>query len=439
MKNNTKNQNAWYFYDFAASAFTTVVITVFLGPYLTSVAKSAAVDGYLNLFGLQLFADSFFTYCISVSVILQVLILPAIGAIIDETGLKKQFLGIFALLGSISTMLLFFLNGNNYLLGGISVVFANVFYGASFVVYNSMLNDVAEEDDRDRVSSNGYAFGYIGGGILLAINLALVSFHESLNIDLAMAVRLSLFSAGFWWLIFSLIPYLILKNPEIVNKIGLKKAVKNSFSQIVRTIKDAKNYPHTLHFLIAYLIFNDGVQAVIVVSAQFGQEALKLDISTLTTVILMVQFVAFFGAKLFNFIAEKINSKNALVLSLIIWSAVTIYAYGFLDSLIGFYAMAFVVGLVLGGTQALSRSLFSLMLPLGKSAEYFSLYEISERGTSWMGPLLFGLSLQFTGSYHFAILSLIVFFVLGLALLLKFDVKSAIVDSGNKLPLIYSK
>ena len=439
MENNKRNQRAWYFYDFAASAFTTVVITVFLGPYLTSVAKAAAVDGYLNLFGLQLFADSFYTYCISISVILQVLILPAIGAIIDETGLKKQFLGVLAFLGAISTMLLFFLNGTNYLLGGIAVIFANVFYGASFVVYNSMLNDVAEENDRDRVSSNGLAMGYIGGGLLLAINLALVSFHEALNIDLAMAVRISLFSAGFWWLIFSFIPFLILKNPEIVGKLGLKKAVKSSFSQLSKTIKDTKKYPHTLHFLIAYLIFNDGVQAVIVVSAQFGQEALKLDISTLTTVILMVQFVAFFGAYLFNFIAEKINSKNALILSLVIWSGVTIYAYSFLDSLIGFYAMAFVVGLVLGGTQALSRSLFSLMLPIGKSAEYFSLYEISERGTSWLGPLLFGLSLQFTGSYQFAILSLIVFFVLGLALLLKFNVKSAIIESGNKLPLIYSK
>ena len=128
MENNKRNQRAWYFYDFAASAFTTVVITVFLGPYLTSVAKAAAVDGYLNLFGLQLFADSFYTYCISISVILQVLILPAIGAIIDETGLKKQFLGVLAFLGAISTMLLFFLNGTNYLLGGIAVIFANVFY-----------------------------------------------------------------------------------------------------------------------------------------------------------------------------------------------------------------------------------------------------------------------------------------------------------------------
>ncbi len=439
MENKSKIQRAWYFYDFAASAFTTTVITVFLGPYLTSVAKSAAINGYIDLFGLNIFADSFFSYCISVSVILQVLVLPAIGAIIDETGLKKQFLGLFALLGSISTMLLFFLNGTNFMLGGIAVIFANLFYGASIVVYNSFLHDVAEENERDRVSSNGFAIGYIGGGILLAINLVLVSFHTSLGIDLSMAVRISLFSAGLWWMIFSLIPFIILKNPKIFNSNGLNKAVRYSFKQIIITFKDAKNYPFTLQFLIAYLIFNDGVQAVIVVSAQFGQEALNLDIGTLTTVILMVQFVAFFGAKLFNFIADKINSKNALVLSLIIWSGTILYAYLFLESIIGFYAMAFVIGIVLGGTQALSRSLFSLMIPLGKEAEYFSLYEISERGTSWMGPLIFGLSLQFTGSYQFAILSLLIFFVVGLLLLVKFDVKSAIVNSGNKLPSIFLK
>ncbi len=438
LKIKQREQSAWYIYDFASSAFTTTVITVFIGPYLTTIAKAAAVNGFVDILGIEVFADSYFSYCISISVILQLFLLPAIGAIADDTGYKKQLLGAFAILGALFTMGLFFLEGTNYQLGGLLLILANLMYGASIVVYNSFLNDIAEEDERDKVSSNGFAIGYIGGGILLALNLVLVSLHESLNIELGMAVRISLLSAGLWWAIFSLIPLKILQNTHINNKINFSESIKTSFKQIIQTFKEAKKIPGTLMFLVAYLIYNDGVQAVIVVSAQFGQEALNLDISTLTTVILLVQFVAFFGAKFFNLLAQKYNTKVSLLISLAMWSFTIFYAYAFLDSLIGFYAMAVVIGLVLGGTQALSRSLFSLMIPSGKEAEYFSLYEVSDRGTSWMGPLLFGLSLQFTGSYHFAILSLLVFFIVGTLILFKLDVKSAILKAGNKLPSVFN-
>jgi len=171
--------------------------------------------------------------------------------------------------------------------------------------------------------------------------------------------------------------------------------------------------------LIAYLIYNDGVQAVIVLSSQFGQEELSLDISTLTTVILIVQFVAFLGALLFNYISKAIGAKNAILISLVIWSLVLIYAFGFLENEFQFYIMAITIAVVLGGTQALSRSMFSNLLPKGKEAEYFSLYEISERGTSWLGPFIFGITLQFSGSYRHAIFSLILFFIIGFILLIK--------------------
>jgi UMF1 family MFS transporter len=187
-------------------------------------------------------------------------------------------------------------------------------------------------------------------------------------------------------------------------------------------------------FLGAYLLYNDGVQAVIALSAQFGQEELGLEMATLTQVILIVQFVAFGGALLFNLIAKKFNAKNAILVSLVIWLFAIFYAYTFLQDVFGFFMLGAVIGLVMGGTQALSRSLYSLLIPPGHEAEYFSLYEVSERGTSWLAPLLFGLALQFYGSYRIAILSLGVFFVAGIVLLIFVNVRRGIIESGNTPP-----
>lgn len=430
-----KQQRGWYIYDWAVSAFTTTVITVFIGPYLTSIAENASSNGMLNVFGVSIFSGSFFTYCISLSVLLQIFLLPWLGAIADYSNRKKQFLGIFAYLGAFATIGMFFLEGNNFLLGGFLLILSNLAFGASMVFYNAFLTEIAEPDDRDRVSSNGYAVGYFGGGLLLALNLALVLQAEYFGLTTGMAVRISLTSAGLWWAVFTVVPLIRLKSIA-----PLKALPKNSnrftfgFKQILGTIKDSRRFPKTLIFILAYMLYNDGVQSVIVVSSQFGQEELGLDISVLTTVILLVQFVAFGGAKFFDYLARRFTTKNALVASLLIWILCIIYAYLFLHSTAGFYALGAVIGLVLGGTQALSRSLYSLMIPPGKESEYFSLYEISERGTSWMGPLIFGLSLQFTGSYRFAIFSLGIFFVSGLIMLLRVNVREAIIESGNIPP-----
>ncbi len=185
---------------------------------------------------------------------------------------------------------------------------------------------------------------------------------------------------------------------------------------------------------MAYLLYNDGIQTVITLSSLFGQEALGIPISTLTAIILMVQFVAFFGAMIFEKIAGGIGTKSAIILSLIIWIGTLVYAYGFLTTTGQFIGLAAVIAIVLGGSQALSRSVFSQMIPKGQEAAYFSFYEISERGTSWLGPLLFGLALQWTGSYRVALLSLIIFFILGLLLFIKVDIGKAAIAVGNQTP-----
>ncbi len=428
MKSTKKERTGWYFYDWACSAFTTTIVTVLIGPYLTEISKSAAAlnsSGKLNVLGYEIFPDSFFPYIVSFSVFIQVLFLPLIGSAADRTGNKKLFLALFAYLGSLASILLYFLEGTNYLYGGILFVIANFSFGSSMVVYNAFLNDLAEEKDRDAISSYGWGFGYIGGGLLLLINLILLSMAEDIGITSGMAVRISLCSAGVWWAIFTIFPMLWLKN----YKSGKPKAkLKTSLGQLFATLKDIKAYPVALLFLAAYLFYNDGVQAVLALAGQFGVHELDIEMSELVQVILVVQFVAFAGALVFNKISSKLGTKKTLLIGLVIWIISLIYAWGILETIGGFYLLACTVGFIMGGTQALSRSLYSRLIPANKEAEYFSLYEISERGTSWLAPFLFGLSLEMTESYRIAILSLIIFFIIGFFLLTKVNVDKGVSD-----------
>jgi UMF1 family MFS transporter len=426
----------WYFYDWANSAFYTTVVTVFLGPYLTNVTKAASdSSGFVHPLGIPVRAGSFFPYIISLSVALQVLLLPVLGAMADYSHRKKEMLAGLAYVGAAATGGLYFLHGTNYLQGGGLFLVANLAFGASVVIYNAFLPDLASPDERDSVSSTGWAVGYLGGGLLLAMNLALFSFSRSLGITQEEAVRISLGSAGLWWASFTLVPLATLRNREPAKRPPEGEGLfATGFRQLASTFRRARNYPRTLLFLGAYVLYNDGIQTVIALSSQFGQEELGLPMSTLTTVILMVQFLAFFGALAFNKVAESIGAKRAIVASLLVWTGALFYAYALLHTAFQFYLLAAVIALVLGGSQALSRSVFSLMIPMGQEAEYFSLYEVSERGTSWMGPLFFGLALQFTGSYRIAILSLALFFLTGLALLLRVNIRKAALEAGNEPP-----
>lgn len=433
LTNNRREQIGWYFYDWANSAFSTTVVTVFLGPYLTTITKAAAdADGFVHPLGVKINAGSFFPYIVSLSVLLQVILLPVLGAIADYSHRKKQMLGFFAYLGAFATMGMYFLHGTRYGLGGLLFLAANLSFGASVVLYNAFLPEIARPEERDAVSSMGWALGYLGGGLLLLMNLILVFKAGALGLETGLAVRISLASAGIWWAIFTVIPLVALKSRQpIRTRPPGANYLTVGFGQLRDTLGRVWKHPQTLLFLSAYLLYNDGIQAVITLASQFGQEELGLPITTLTTVILMVQFVAFFGAILFNSIAKGIGAKRAVLISLLVWTGSLIYAYGFLRTELQFFILAAVIAVVLGGSQALSRSIYSMMIPKGREAEYFSLYEVSERGTSWLGPLLFGLSLQFTGSYRIALFSLVVFFIAGLLLLIRLDVRRAAEEAGD--------
>ena len=422
---SAKEQRGWYMYDFANSAFSTTVVTLFLGPYLTALAKAGAdANGYIHPFGIPVDARSYWGYIVSLSVILQVVFLPIVGAVADYGRRKREVLAATAYLGAVATMGMFFLKDAAYLFGGLLFLIANVSFGASIVIYNSFLPEIAPPDDRDAVSSKGFAIGYIGGGVLLALNLVLFLRAEKIGISEGLAVRICLCSAGVWWAIFTIPTLVTLRNrgPARVLAAG-QSAVKTVLSQLRHTLHDVRKYPQTMTFLIAYLLYNDAIQTVITLASQFGNDELKIPVSQLTLAILMVQFVAFFGSMIFNWIAAAISAKRAVVLSLVIWTGVLIYIYAAVKTTLEFFIMAAIVGMIMGGSQALSRSLYAQLVPKQKEAEYFSIYEISDKGTSWMCPLLFGLAMQVTHSYRLAVLSLIVFFIAGLAVLLKVDME----------------
>jgi UMF1 family MFS transporter len=426
-------QRGWYFYDWANSAFSTTVVTLFLGPYLTALAKAAAhPDGYVHPLGVPVEPRAYWGYLVALSVILQVIFLPVFGAIADYSSRKKQLLALFAYGGALPTATMFFLQGQAYLWGGFLFVVANLSFGASCVIYNSYLPEIAAVEERDSVSSKGWGIGYLGGGLLLTLNLLLFLKASAFGLTEGQAVRISLSSAGIWWAAFTLIPLAALRPRDAARLPSPgEHPLGDSFRQLFRTLGDMRRYPQSLTFLVAYLLYNDAIQAVITLASQFGNDELKIPISTLTLVILMVQFVAFFGAIGFDYVARGIGTKRAIMAAMVLWIGVLVAMYASVRNTQQFFIAAAVVALIMGGSQALSRSLYSLMIPKGKEAEYYSLYEISDKGTSWMCPLLFGLALQFTHSYRLAILSLIVFFLAGLLVLARVDVPRAAREAGN--------
>jgi UMF1 family MFS transporter len=431
-----REQRGWYFYDWACSVYSTSVLTVFLGPYLTSVAEEAAdTDGFVHPLGIPVRAGSFFAYSVSLSVIVAVLVMPLVGAAADRTGRKKPLLAAAAYLGATATMAMFFLDGDRYLLGGFLLIVANAAQSVAMMLYNSYLPQIAPPEERDAVSSRGWAFGYASGSLMLIVNLALYLAHDSFGVSESTAVRICLASAGLWWGAFALIPLLRLRDRRPTGDGVAKAGGAMGFRQLAATIRDMRRHPLTLAFLLAYLVYNDGIQTVISQASIYGSEELGLGQSTLITAVLLVQVLAVAGALAMGRLARIYGAKRTILGSLIAWT-VTLAAGYFLPAgaPVWFFVLAAGIGLVLGGSQALSRSLFSHLVPPGKEAEYFSAYEISDRGMSWLGPLLFGLTYQLTGSYRDAIISLVAFFVIGFALLARVPVRRAISDAGNPVP-----
>jgi UMF1 family MFS transporter len=430
-------------YDVANSAFVTTVVTAVGGPFLTAIAEEAARDdGRVVLLGLQPRAASVFAYAVSFSVVLQVLMLPLLGALSDRPTAKRQVLVVSTAVGSLATVALALVPMGSPLLGVLAFVVANVAYGAAILVYNAYLADVAELPDRDRVSARGFAFGYLGGAFVLALSLGLITAAEPLGLEGGTAARLTIVVSALWWLV---VGAAALRRLDAVQQLPgydatvhagerLAAQVRLSLQQLRGSFRALRALPGTARYLLAFLLFNDAIQAVIALSAVvlenelFKAKGLPVDDATpfLLQLILLIQVVAIFGAAWSAKLARRFGAKRVLMGTLFIWIGIVVGAVTALESTTQAYVMGMAIALVLGGSQALARSLFSSMTPQSRQASFFGFYELAERGTAWIGTLIFGVVLDLTGSYRDALLSLLVLFVTGTALLATVDTDAAI-------------
>ncbi len=442
MKNDRREIFGWLMYDWANSTFYTTVVGVLLGPYLTSLAQAnVGENGTIFDFGLlgSVTAKNLFPLSITVSVFCQVIFLPVLGAIADYSNVKKRLMIVFCYTGVTASALLFFVSGNLYVLGSFLLIVANLSFGAANIFYNSYLIDITTEDKRDKISSYGFALGYAGGIIMLVSNILLVQNAETLGLTTGTAVRFSLLAASLWWGIFALFTFSLVKPRGATKSLPANKnVVSMGFAELGKTFGELKRLRYTAQFLAASFCYNNGIQTIITSASVFlaqelfvsrGEEASQ---SFLLGIFLVSQVCALVGAIAFERLARIIGTKRTLIISLTVWIVIVVYAYAFLQTTGQAWAMSACIGLVLGSSQALTRSLYSQMIPKGREASFFGLYEISEKGTSLIGSLVFGIVVGITDSYRQAILSMIIFFAVGILILTLTDIKRAIHEAGNR-------
>lgn len=446
--NETKNDRreifGWMMYDWANSAYYTTVIGVLIAPYLTRLAQASVGDnGVVFDLGFMgaITAKSLTSATTVIGVLIQAFLMILLSAIADYSNLKKTFMMILCYTGVAAGCLMFFIDGDNYLLGCALLIITNVCIGASLVFYNAYLTEITTEDRRDKVSAKGYAYGYVGGSIMLVVNLLLLNYADALGISTSLAIRICLLVAALWWGGFAVITFTRLKRRGVKREIPAGKNIFSiAFAEIAQTLREFIQLRLTLLFLVAYLFYNDGIQTVIYQASVFVEQELFIakglpsDPIFLVLLFLETQIVAFIGALFWERVSRKIGAKNTILVSLAWWAGIVIFAYGFLHDKSQAWYLGAAIGFVLGGTQSLSRSLYSQMIPKGREASFFSFYEISEKGTSWMGLLIFSVVVASTGSYRHAILALIFFFVVGGILLAVNPITKAIHEAGQHTP-----
>jgi UMF1 family MFS transporter len=446
----SREQRAWCLYDWANSVFKTSVLAVFFSLYFTDVVRADAraagqpcvsalrecTVGFLG-FGVQ--AGSVFGFLLAGSTAAQLLVLPVVGAIADRARNKRALLAGFAFGGALATCGLATLRGTSWRLASVMFAIALLCYYASVVVYYAFLPELAEPDERDHLSATGWAAGYLGGGLCLALNIGLIQAGGLFGLSQPDAIRICFVFCGLWWAGFTLLalPGLVDRPPPAPRERPEPgtRLLAQGFQQLGHTLGQARRFPITLAFLAGYLIFIEGINTVATTAGLYGSQELHMPVEVVTVTILLVQFVAFGGGLAHGRLAGRIGAKRTIQISLVVWVGVISAAYFVsVGNREQFYALALGIGLVLGGTPALSRSLYSQLVPAGREAEYFALYTLGERGTSSLGPLVFSAVAEATGSFRPAILSLVVFLVAGFVVISAVPVRRGIRAAGNPEP-----
>ena len=414
MDKQKKTVYAWAMYDWANSAFATVILATVLPIFYKDVAG-------INLPGNL--ATSYWGYTQTIAMLIIAVISPILGAAADYSDSKKSFLKFFVFLGITGTALLFFVNEGNYLLASFFFIIANIGFSGGNVFYDGFLTDVSDSESIDYVSSLGYAAGYLGGGLLLAVNLLMISKPALFGIrSVTSATQISFVTVAIWWFIFSLPAFKYLPDPEKrVEKIPLGKYTKMAFGRLKSTFVHIRKYRELWKFLLAFWLYNDGIGTIIRMATIYGREV-GIGQTDLIGALLLTQFVGIPFALIFAKIAGKITAKKGIYLALIIYTGITFYGY-FLDSALDFWILAGIVGMVQGGAQALSRSLYGAMVPEAKSAEFFGFFGVSSKFAAIVGPTVFAYTGQLTGSSRYGIIAVASFFILGMIFLSRVDVE----------------
>ena len=408
-------------YDFANSAFSTTVMAVIFAVYF---AKALVPPEGARIFGMLVPGESLWGYMISLSMVIVILLAPGLGALADAFHSKRRALLVFTLIGSLSNAALFWATPGRLWVGFWLIFISLMGFELTQVFYNAFLNEVTDESAAGEISGLGFAWGYIGGGVCLALNMWMIAkpafFHLG-SADPTLPIRLSVAVAGLWWLLFSIPTFLWVKDkPRPANSPPDDKSrfvlALQSVRQLFVTLKSVVAMKDVSRFLAAYLFFNDGIQTILVMASIFGAKALGMTTPQLALCFLMIQFVAFFGAKFLGPLADSWSHRNVVLLTLLGYAAVTAWGV-FMRTQAEFWAMGAVVGFVLGASQSAARSLFSVIIPVDRSGEFFALYSVVGKAASLMGPAVFGVASQFFG-LRVGVGSLLIFFIIGGGLLL---------------------
>lgn len=419
--NNKRITNAWCMYDWSISVYSLTIITAVFPIYYEGITT---IDGNtdVSFFGWILPNTALYSYALSFSFLFTALILPLLTGIADYSGKKKSFLKAFAYLGALACAGLFFFEGPepNIEYGMLMVVLASIGYSGSLVFYDAYLPEIATPDQYDRLSARGYSYGYVGSVLLLILNLLVIEMPDLFGLEKgALPAQISFITVAVWWIVFSQIPFRRLPS-NVYNRQVQDKYLSKGYAEIKKVYKSLKDLPNLKKYLLAFLFYNAGVQAVMYLATLFGTKELNMETSSLIITVLIIQIVAIGGAYVFARISEKRGNVYSLLVMILIWIVICIAAY-FVNSQYQFFALAFVVGVVMGGIQSLSRATYAKLIPENTidHASYFSFYDVTYNVSLVMGTFAYGFVDHLTDSMRNSALALAVFFVLGFFLLRK--------------------
>jgi UMF1 family MFS transporter len=405
--------NSWCMYDWANSAFATTIMAALFPPFYRSMATSAGLSAGN--------ATAAWAYTTSLSLLLVAILAPVLGAISDHTGGKKWYIGAFMALGVVGTGLFVILGDDTYLLGSLLFILGDIGFAGANIFYESLLPHIAREGDIDRVSARGYALGYLGGGILLIINVLWYMQPDLFFMPgTGFALRASFFSVAVWWAVFSIPLFRNVPEPPVVRVSGEAiNPLRAGFGRLRHTFGELRRFKQLLIFLVAFWIYNDGIGTIMKMATAYGDE-IGINLTAMTIALVITQFVGIPFAFGFGWLARRLGTKRSILLSLAVYVLISTAGY-FMQTEVHFYILAFMVGMVQGGSQALSRSLYGSMVPKSQSAEFFGFFSTSSKFAGIVGPLLFGIVSQLAGASRLSILSVIAFFVIGGLVLTRVD------------------